>query len=65
MLNVTALGNSTGTGPNGVTAEVVEVLSIEELQGLDDNDVKGKIVFFTETICTLIDSQQKKLEICD
>ncbi len=45
-LRVVALGNSIGTGPNGVTAEVVEVKSIEELQNMSDADVKGKIVFY-------------------
>ena len=30
-----ALGNSTGTGTNGVTAEVIEVQSIDELKELD------------------------------
>jgi len=45
-LRVVALGNSIGTGPNGVTAEVVEVQSIEELQNMADVDVQGKIVFY-------------------
>lgn len=45
-LRVVALGNSIGTGPNGVTAQVVEVQSIEELQNMADADVRGKIVFY-------------------
>jgi len=45
-LRVVALGNSIGTGPNGVTAEVIEVQSIEELQNMADADVQGKIVFY-------------------
>jgi len=41
-----ALGNSNGTGPDGVSAEVIEVLSIDELKKMDDADVDGRIVFF-------------------
>lgn len=44
-LKVTALGNSEGTGMNGLTAEIVEVRNFEELEALGDN-VKGKIVFY-------------------
>lgn len=43
-LSILALGNSTAT--NGVLeAELIEVKSIEELQALPDEQVKGKIVF--------------------
>jgi hypothetical protein len=45
-LHITALGNSIGTGTNGITAEVIEVQSIEELQDMADADVQGKIVFY-------------------
>ncbi len=45
-LNVLALGNTTGTGPKGVKAEVLVVMGLEELEKLKDKDVKGKIVFF-------------------
>lgn len=44
-LNVIALGNSVGTGPEGVTAPVMEVRSFEELERRK-NEVKGKIVFY-------------------
>lgn len=44
-LNVLALGNSVGTGPQGVTAPVLEVRSFEELEQKKDQ-VKGKIVFY-------------------
>ncbi len=44
-LHLTSLGNSEGTGPKGVTAEVVEVNSFAELEELGAS-VKGKIVFF-------------------
>ncbi|MEM6700883.1 MAG: M28 family peptidase, partial [Bacteroidota bacterium] len=45
-LKAVALGNSTGTGEFGVTAEVVEVKSLDEVDELGEASVKGKIVFF-------------------
>lgn len=45
-LNVVALGNSTGTGPEGVKAQVVEVKDFDELKALGKKGVAGKIVFF-------------------
>ena len=44
-LNITALGGSIATPPEGVTAEVIEVKSFGELRALGDK-AKGKIVFF-------------------
>jgi carboxypeptidase Q len=44
-LHLTSLGNSEGTGPKGINAEVVEVNSFAELDELG-TAVKGKIVFF-------------------
>ncbi len=44
-LDVLALGNSVGTGSNGVTAEVLIVNSFDELEAKKDQ-VKGKIVFY-------------------
>lgn len=44
-LNVLALGNSVGSGPAGVTAEVLEVASFDDLEAKKDL-VKGKIVFY-------------------
>jgi hypothetical protein len=44
-LNLCALGNSIGSGPNGVNAAVIEVTSLKELDELG-TAVKGKIVFF-------------------
>jgi len=46
-LAVCTLGNSVGTQSNGLKAEVVEVMSYEELAALGDK-VKGKIVFFNK-----------------
>jgi carboxypeptidase Q len=44
-LKITTLGGSIGTPPQGITAEVIEVKSFDELQRLGDK-AKGKIVFF-------------------
>ncbi len=45
-LKLTALGNSIGSKPSGVSSEVVEVRSMAELQHLGEKFIKGKIVFF-------------------
>lgn len=45
-VNVCALGGSVGTGPDGISASVVEVKSFEELAQLGIKNVQGKIVFF-------------------
>lgn len=44
-LSICALGNSPGTPPQGITAPMVEVQSIEELKGLGKK-AEGKIIFF-------------------
>jgi len=46
VLNICALGGSVGTGPGGVTGEVVEVKNLEELKQLGERNINGKIVFF-------------------
>lgn len=43
--DVVALGNSVGSGPNGVKGEVMLVNSFDELEKRKD-EVKGKIVFY-------------------
>lgn len=45
-LRVVALGNSIGTGPAGVTAAIVEVQTLEEVEKLGRAGVAGRIVFF-------------------
>lgn len=45
-LNVCALGNSVGTGKQGIKAEIIEVRSFKELEELGVGGVKGKIVFY-------------------
>ncbi len=44
-LDIVALGNSKGSGPKGVNAEVIEVKNFEELESRKD-EIKGKIVFY-------------------
>src|SRR5262249_35644739 len=44
-LHVTALGPSVPTGPDGITADVVEVAGFDELKALGDG-ARGKIVLF-------------------
>ncbi|RFS23853.1 peptidase M28 family protein [Chitinophaga silvatica] len=44
-LNILALGNSVGTGADGVTAPVIEVASFDDLEAKKDQ-IKGKIVFY-------------------
>ena len=45
-LSVCALGGSVGTGTEGITANVIEVKSFEELASLGTRQVQGKFVFF-------------------
>jgi carboxypeptidase Q len=44
-LNICALGNSIGTGKNGIKANIVEVNSFEQMDQLGEKGLKGKIVF--------------------
>lgn len=44
--NVLSLGNTIGTGSEGLTAEVIEVDGIEILEELGRKELEGKIVFF-------------------
>ncbi len=45
-LKALALGNSVGTGPRGITAEVIEVKSLDEVDKLGREAVEGRIVFY-------------------
>ncbi len=45
-VNICALGGSLGTKGKPLTASVIEVKSVEELEALSNSDVRGKIVFF-------------------
>jgi len=50
-LAVTALGNSPGTPPGGLTAEVVEVHSLEEAAALGTR-ARGRLVFFNHAMAS-------------
>ena len=45
-LNSLALGNTIGTGDAGLTAEVIEVQSLDEVKELGKSKIEGKIVFY-------------------
>lgn len=45
-LRALALGNSPGTGNEGIKGEVIEVVSLDELRSMPNEKVAGKIVFF-------------------
>ena len=46
QLHLTALGNSIGTVPAGISAPIIEVRNMSDLAGLGEPVIKGKIVFF-------------------
>ncbi|MFT6810336.1 MAG: carboxypeptidase Q [Saprospiraceae bacterium] len=41
-----ALGNSVGSGPQGVTGKIIEVQSLDEVRSLGKENIKGNIVFY-------------------
>ncbi|MBK9256000.1 MAG: M20/M25/M40 family metallo-hydrolase [Saprospiraceae bacterium] len=45
-LKILSLGNSVATPSGGISAEVIEVLSLEEVEKLGKDVISGKIVFF-------------------
>lgn len=45
-LNALALGNSVGSGKDGVAGEVLQVLSLDALREMPEDLVSGRIVFF-------------------
>ncbi|WP_179346304.1 M20/M25/M40 family metallo-hydrolase [Winogradskyella ursingii] len=45
-VNICALGGSVATAENGVTANIIEVQGIEDLESLGPEKIKGKIVFY-------------------
>ena len=47
---ITSLGGSIGTGPQGVSAGIVEVKNFDELRALGAKSVQGKIVFFNRAM---------------
>jgi carboxypeptidase Q len=58
-LNALAFGGSVGTGPAGISAEVVEVKAFEELEELGKDAIEGKIVFYNRAFdATLLNTFQ-------
>ena len=49
-LSVVALGRSVGTGPEGLSAHVVEVKHLSDLEKLGREGLEGKIVFFNRAV---------------
>ena len=45
-VEVTALGGSVGTGKEGISGEVIEIKSYDELEKLGKEQLQGKIVFY-------------------
>jgi hypothetical protein len=45
-IHICALGNSVGTGKKGITASVIEVQGLQELDKLGKEKIQGKIVFY-------------------
>lgn len=43
---IAALGMSVATSKGGLTADIIEVQSLKEVEGLGESKIKGKIVFF-------------------
>jgi hypothetical protein len=54
-LVLTALGGSPGTPAEGLTADVVEVDSLDALRALPEESVKGRIVLFNRAMTTAAD----------
>jgi carboxypeptidase Q len=48
LLNSITIGNSVGTGINGISAEVIEVDGMQALKTMDKKLLKNKIVFFNK-----------------
>jgi hypothetical protein len=49
-LNALSLGNSVATPDGGITAEVIEVFSLDTLNYLGRENIEGKIVFFNRPL---------------
>jgi carboxypeptidase Q len=56
-LKICALGGSVGTPPEGITAEVLEVGDMSDLEKIGEKEINGKIIFFNrEMDCTEINT---------
>ncbi|RIV81422.1 M20/M25/M40 family metallo-hydrolase [Pelagerythrobacter aerophilus] len=56
--HVTALGGSASTGPEGITAEVVEFESVAALQAAPAGSLKGKIAYISHSMTPTQDGSQ-------
>jgi carboxypeptidase Q len=65
-LDCIALGNSIGTGDEGLYGEVIEINGLEELKKTDKNLINGKIVFlnqpFDNSLINIIEAYSKVLD---
>lgn len=55
-VSICAIGNSVGTGKEGIEAQVIEVQSFEELASYGREAIEGKIVFFNQAMDSTIES---------
>lgn len=60
-LVLTALGGSVATPPKGLTADVIEVASFDELKGLGEK-VKGKIVYYNNPMDMALVTSKRAFE---
>ncbi len=49
-INIIALGLSVGTGEQGITAGVIEVGGLDELEKIGSEAIEGKIIFFNRPV---------------
>ena len=49
-LNCISFGNSVGTGPGGISGEIMEFAGLESLKQAEDEQIRGKIVFLNKSI---------------
>ncbi len=49
-VRICALGNSIGTGAKGISANVIEVKSLSELEKLGRKNIEGKIIFYNRAM---------------
>ena len=49
-LTIDALGGSVGTPKDGITAGIIEVMGVEELEKLGKSNIEGKFVFFNKAM---------------
>ena len=63
-LVLTALGGSIATPASGITADVVEVTSYEQLEQLGREKIRGKIVFYNKAMDMTLVESGRAFEAC-